>query len=192
MRILPVLFSFFFIIINANAQSFVYETSDRQSFKLRPGHHTQFQYVMVNRADFKHNSLFDIDENTRHFIIPFSGYYEAEAFFNFNPDTASIKDNRGGINFGLVHIRDGKQQYMAAARYTFDKTNQSEYTAVYVLPTIVYLKQGDIIAPAISSGYINTHLFYAHIGCPEKTDDCVSFSFKIRLISVEDGNTDFF
>src|SRR5690606_32033566 len=88
MRILPVLFSFFFII-NATAQSFVYETSDKQSFKLRSGHHTQFQYMMVNRADFKHNSLFDIDEHTRHFIIPFSGYYETEAFFNFNPDTAS-------------------------------------------------------------------------------------------------------
>lgn len=176
----------------ANAQSFVYETSEKQSFKLRAGHYSEFQYIMVNRADFKHNSLFDIDENTRHFIIPFNGYYEIEAFFNFNPDTASIKENRGGINFGLVHIRDGKEQYMASARYAFDKTNQNKYTPVYVVPTIVYLEKGDIIAPAISSGYIDSHLFYAHIGCDKQTDDCVSFSFKIKLISVEDGHSDFF
>lgn len=175
-----------------NAQSFVYETNEKQSFKLRAGHYSQFQYVQVNRADFKHNSLFAIDESTRHFIIPYSGYYEVEAFFNFNPDTASIADNRGGINFGIVHIRDGKEQYMAATRYTFDKTSQNTYNPIKILPTIVYLNQGDIIAPAISSGYINTHLFYAHFACESEEEDCASFSFKIKLISLEDGHTDFF
>lgn len=175
-----------------NAQSFVYETNEKQSFKLRTGHHSQFQYVQVNRADFKHNSLFAIDEDTRHFIIPYSGYYEVEAFFNFNPETASIKENRGGINFGLVHIRDGKEQYMAATRYTFDHTNQNIYNPINVLPTIVYLQQDDIIAPAVSSGYLNSHLFYAHFGCDKKEEDCLSFWFTIKLISIEDGDTDFF
>lgn len=176
----------------SNAQSFTYSTNKKQSFQLRKGQYNDFQYVMLDKSDITFNTLFDIDNNTQQLIIPYDGYYEVEAFFCFNPDTASIKDNRGGINFGLVHIRDNKPQYMAASRFTFDKTNQDTYSKIDVLPTIVYLQQGDVIAPAVSTGYINTHLFYTHIGCPKAKNNCVSFSFNIRLISTENGSTDFF
>lgn len=176
----------------SNAQSFTYSTHKKQSFQLRKGQYNDFQYVMLDRSDITLNTLFDIDNATQQLIIPYDGYYEVEAFFNFNPDTASIKHNRGGINFGLVHIRDNKSQYMAASRFTFDKTNQDNYSPIEVLPTIVYLQQGDVVAPAISTGYVDTHLFYTHVGCSKTIDNCVSFSFNIRLISTENGSTDFF
>lgn len=166
--------------------SFSYKTNQQQTFNLRVGQKI-FHYVKMDKKDIVHNTLFVIDDATDRLIIPENGFYEITASFHFNPSTSVIKYNRGGVNFGVVQISDNNEQYIAATRQSFDQDNQDLFSRITVYPTIVYLQQGVVIAPAISSGLIGNVLLSCVLGCDRKHKDCVSFSMNIKLISDEDA-----
>ena len=166
--------------------SFSYKTNQQQTFNLRVGQKT-FHYVKMDKKDIVHNTLFVIDDATDRLIIPEHGFYEITAFFHFNPSTSDIKYKRGAVNFGVVQISDNNEQYIAATRQSFDQDNQDLFSRITVYPTIVYLQQGVVIAPAISSGLIGNVLLSCVLGCDRKNKDCVSFSMNIKVISDEDA-----
>lgn len=183
------IFFLFFVLcsfIGWAQPSFSYKTNQQQTFNLRVGQKT-FHYVKMDKKDIVHNTLFVIDDATDRLIIPENGFYEITASFHFNPSTSVIKYNRGGVNFGVVQISDNNEQYIAATRQSFDQDNQDLFSRITVYPTIVYLQQGVVIAPAISSGLIGNVLLSCVLGCDRKNKDCVSFSMNIKLISDEDA-----
>lgn len=168
-------------------QTFTYKTSKQQYFNIRPGTDKIFHYLKMDKQDIVFNSLFVIDESTRKLTIPENGYYEVSASFHFNPNTSVIKFNRSGVNFGIVQIAEGVEQYIAATRKSFDQDNQDLFTRIEVYPTIVYLQKDAVVAPAISAGLLGNVLLGCEIGCNRKNKKCTSFSMNIKLISDEEG-----
>lgn len=181
------LFLIFFPILGFSQESFSYKTHKQQVFNIRPGADKVFHYIKMDKQDIVSNSLFVIDENTQKLVIPENGFYEITASFHFNPSTSVIKFNRGGVNFGVVQIAEGVEQYVAATRKSFDQDNQDLFSRIEVYPTIVYLTKDAVIAPAISSGLLGNPLLSSVLGCPRKDKNCVSFSMNIKLISDEDS-----
>lgn len=181
------LFLMLFPILSFSQESFSYKTNKQQTFNIRPGAEKVFHYIKMDKQHIVNNTLFVIDENTQKLIIPENGFYEIEASFHFNPSTSVIKFNRGGVNFGVVQIAEGVEQYVAATRKSFDQDNQDKFSRIEVYPTIVYLQKDAVIAPAISSGLLANVLLGCEIGCTRKNKNCVSFSMNIKLISDEDG-----
>lgn len=181
------LFLMFFPILSFSQESFNYKSSKQQFFNLRPGTDKTFHYIRMDKQEIVSNSLFVIDETTQKLVVPESGYYEITASFNFNPNTSVIKYNRGGVNFGIVQIADGVEQYVAATRKSFDQDNQDQFSRIEVYPTIVYLQKDAVIAPAIGAGLIGNPLLSCEIGCKRKDKNCTSFSMNIKLISDQDG-----
>lgn len=171
-----------------NAQEiFHYASNATQFFNLRPGTDKTFHYIQMNKAHIVKNTLFVIDEKTEKLTIPENGYYEISASFQFNPSTSVIKYSRGGVNFGIVQIANGIEQYVAATRKSYNQENQDTFTVINVHPTIVYLEKDAVVAGAISAGLINKPLLSCELGCPKKKKDCVSFSMTIKLISDAEG-----
>lgn len=170
----------------AQQPGFHYKTRNSQTFRIRPGTDKTFHYVHMEKKDIVENSLFSIDDATKKLVIPKSGYYELSAMFRFNPSTSNIRYNRGGLNFGIVGINEGIEQYVAATRKSFNKDNQDAFSVVVVYPTIVYLPKDTAVAPAISAGLIGNVLLGCELGCG-KQKSCVSFEWKIKQISDEEG-----
>src|SRR5690554_7929540 len=119
---------------------FYYKTSDHQSFRIRPGTEKTFHYINLDRAQIVTNSMFVIDNSTKKLIIPENGFYEITAIFNFNPHTSTIKNNRGGVNFGIVQISENLEQFIAATRKSFNGDNQDGFSVIKIYPTIIYLQ----------------------------------------------------
>src|SRR5690554_5506422 len=168
------IFFLFFVmcsIAGRTQPSFSYTSNKQQTFNLRVGQKA-FHYVKMDKADIVNNSLFPIDNTTDRLVIPENGFYEITASFHFNPSTSVIKYNRGGVNFGVVQISDNNEQYIAATRKSFDQDNQDLFSRITVYPTIVYLQEGVVIAPAISSGLIGNVLLSCILGCERKNKDC--------------------
>ncbi|WKW46232.1 hypothetical protein P3875_10700 [Myroides sp. JBRI-B21084] len=171
-----------------NAQeTFHYQGNATQFFNLRPGTDKTFHYIQMNKAHIIKNTLFAIDEKTEKLLIPESGYYEISASFQFNPSTSVIKYSRAGVNFGIVQIASGIEQYVAATRKSYDQENQDDFSIIKVHPTIVYLEKDAVVAGAISAGLLSNPLLSCELGCPKKKKECVSFSFTIKLISDGEG-----
>lgn len=166
---------------------FYYKTSDHQSFRIRPGTEKTFHYINLDRAQIVTNSMFVIDNSTKKLIIPENGFYEITATFNFNPHTSTIKNNRGGVNFGIVQISENLEQFIAATRKSFNGDNQDGFSIIKVYPTIVYLQAGVAVAPAINSGLMGNALLGCEIGCEKRNKNCTSFEWYIKLISKEDA-----
>lgn len=175
----------------AQQPGFHYSTANPQTFRIRPGTDKTFHYVNMDRKDIVENSLFNIDDKAKKLIIPQNGFYEISALFRFNPSTSNIKYNRGGLNFGIVAINAGVEQYVAATRKSFNKDNQDEFSIVKVYPTIVYLQKDIVLAPAISAGLIGNVLLGCELGCG-KRKPCVSFEWKIKQISNEEGHQKYY
>lgn len=186
----------FFLLMSCNffaqKSEFLYQANAYQTFRIRPGTEKIFHYIKMNKADIKRNTLFKIDEDSKKLVIPKNGYYEISAFFNFNPSTSNIKNNRGGLNFGMVQVTENQEIYIASVRKSFNKENQDIYSHINLLPTIVYLQKDMVIAPAISSGLIGNVLLGCELGCDKKDKGCTSFQFKIKLISNESGSQKYF
>lgn len=180
-------FCMLFFVANLFAQQPLlhYKTNAHQIFRLRPGTEKTFHYVKMDKADMVQNTLFMVNDTTKKLMIPQDGFYEISAMFHFNPNTSNIKYNRGGINFGIVQVSEGNEQYIAATRKSFDKENQSEYSTIIVQPTIVYLQKDVVVAPAISAGLLANVLLAAEIGCEKKNKNCTSFEWTIKRISNE-------
>jgi len=176
-----------FPLVGFSQESFSYKTHKQQFFNLRPGTDKTFHYVKMDKQEIVSNTLFVIDETTQKLTIPENGYYEISASFHFNPNTSVIKFNRGGVNFGVVQIAEGVEQYVAATRKSFDQKNQDEFSRIEVYPTIVYLQKDAVVAPAISAGLLGNVLLSCEIGCNRKNKNCTSFSMNIKLISDQDG-----
>lgn len=181
------LFLMLFPLIGFSQESFSYKTNKQQFFNLRPGTDKTFHYLKMDKQDIVSNTLFVIDETTQKLTIPENGYYEITASFHFNPSTSVIKFNRGGVNFGIVQIFDGVEEYVAATRKSFDQDNQDQFSRIEVYPTIVYLPKDAVIAPAISAGLLGNVLLSCEIGCNRRNKNCTSFSMSIKLISDQDG-----
>lgn len=182
-----ILLLFFLIPFKSLAQQplFQYKTSDQQFFKIHRGTDKTFHYIKIDRGQIVSNTLFEIEETTTKLAIPQDGFYEIKATFHFNPNTSLIKNNRGGINFGIVQISEGNEQYIAATRKSFDESNQMIFSTITVYPTIVYLQKDVVVAPAISSGLIGNVLLGCEIGCEKKNKNCTTFEWEIKLISSE-------
>src|SRR5690606_36979731 len=141
----------------------------------------------MGKKDVVHNALFVIEDVTDRLIIPENGFYEITASFHFNSSTSVMKYKMGAVTLGVVEISDNNEQYIAATRQSFDQDNQDLFSRITVYPTIVYLQQGVVIAPAIRSGLIGNVLLSCVLGCDRKNKDCVSFPMNIKLISDEDA-----
>jgi|SRR5690554_38721 len=178
---------FLFCNISIAQPQFYYRTSDHQSFRIRPGTHHTFHYIQLDRGQIATNTLFEIDNATKKLIIPQNGFYEITATFHFNPHTSTIKNNRGGVNFGIVQISEDLEQYVAATRKSFNEDNQDGFSTIKVYPTIVYLQEGVAVAPAINSGLMGNVLLGCEIGCEKKNKNCTSFEWYIKRISDEDA-----
>lgn len=178
--------------VSAQKKDFVYEAHAYQIFRIRPGTEKIFHYIKMDKEHIKKNSLFKIDSETQKLIIPINGFYEISASFNFNPNTSKIKNNRGGLNFGIVQISENQEVYIASTRKSFQKEDQDCFSRITLNPTIVYLQKDMIVAPAISSGLIANVLLGSEIGCDKKDKNCTSFEFKIKLISNENGGQKYF
>ncbi|HUH25128.1 MAG TPA: hypothetical protein VLY87_00745 [Flavobacterium sp.] len=161
-------------------------------FKIHRGTDKIFHYLKIDRAQIVTNTLFEIEETTKKLTIPQDGFYEIKATFHFNPNTSLIKNNRGGVNFGIVQISEENEQYVAATRKSFDKDNQMEFSTITVYPTIVYLQKDVVVAPAVSSGLIGNVLLGCEIGCEKKNKNCTSFEWEIKLISSEKAYQKYF
>ncbi|WCM40940.1 hypothetical protein MG290_08170 [Flavobacterium sp. CBA20B-1] len=181
------LFLVFFPLTIFSQETFSYKSNKQQFFNLRPGTDKTFHYIQMDKADITLNTLFLIDANTEKLIIPEDGYYELSASFYFNPSTSVIKFNRAGVNFGIVQIFDGVEEYVAATRKSFDQDNQDEFSRIEVHPTIVYLSKDAVVAGAISAGLLGNPLLSCELGCNRKNKNCTSFAMTIKLISDQDG-----
>lgn len=185
MKYLVVVFLMMMQVCVAQKQSFVYKTNNQQFFRIRPGTEKTFHYLNMQKQDIVQNSLFAIDEHSKKLIIPQDGFYEISASFHFNPSTSNIKNNRGGLNFGIVQITKDTEVYVAATRKSFTKENQDRFSRIVVQPTIMYLYKDAVVAPAISSGLLGNVLLGCEIGCDKKHKKCTSFEWTIKLISNE-------
>ena len=181
------LFLVFFPLTIFSQETFLYKSNKQQFFNLRPGTDKMFHYIQMDKKDIKQNTLFVIDETTEKLVIPENGYYEISATFHFNPNTSMIKFNRGGVNFGVVQIFNGVEEYVAATRKSFDQDNQDTFSRINVHPTIVYLQKDTVVAGAISAGLLANPLLSCELGCPKKEKNCTSFAMTIKLISDQDG-----
>lgn len=175
----------------AQQPTFHYRSKNAQTFRIRPGTDKTFHYVHMDKKDIVENSLFTIDDTAKKLIIPQNGFYEISALFRFNPSTSNIKYNRGGLNFGIVVISEGVEQYAAATRKSFNKENQDQFSIVRVYPTIVYLQKDMVVAPAISSGLIGNVLLGCELGCGRQKS-CISFEWELKQISNEEGHQKYY
>lgn len=191
MKYFTVLFFTISTFCFAQQSIFHYRTNNSQTFRIRPGTDKTFHYVNMDRKDIVENSLFDIDDTAKKFIIPQNGFYEISALFRFNPSTSNIRYNRGGLNFGIVVISEGVEQYVAATRKSFSKDNQDRFSVVRVYPTIVYLQKDMVVAPAVSAGLIGNVLLGCELGCGRQKS-CISFEWKIKQISNEEGHQKYY
>lgn len=192
MRFFAFLFLLFQTICFAQQSLFHYKTSDKQTFNIQRGTKEIFHYLKIDRGQIEENTLFEIDNSTKKMVIPQDGFYEIKASFNFNPNTTLIKNNRGGVNFGIVQISEENEQFIAATRKSFDQENQTIFSKIKVYPTIVYLQKGVAVAPAVNSGLMGTILLGSEIGCDKKERNCVSFEWEIKLISSEKAYQKYF
>jgi|GEM_PF-1233015 len=175
----------------AQSPEFHYKTRNSQTFRIRPGTEKTFHYVSMDKKDIVENTLFSIDNETKKLVIPENGFYEISGSFRFNPSTSNIRYNRGGLNFGIVGINAGVEQYVAATRKSFDKDDQDDFSIIVVYPTIVYLQKDVVVAPAISAGLIGNVLLGCELGCG-KQKSCTSFEWKIKRISNEEGHQKYY
>lgn len=171
---------------------FHYESSKGQYFKFHPGANKKFLYVKLDRNDIEFNSIFDINESTQKLIIPVSGYYEISGRYHFDLRTGNVKNSRAGINFGFVQIKNGIEEYIAATRISYTEYNQDGFMNIYIDPTIVYLEQGVVIAPAISTGLLDKPIVNAYLGCKTNETNCTAFEWSLKRISNEASSQKYF
>lgn len=173
------------VLCAAQTKQFVYKTKKTQSFNIHPSTEKLFHYIKMQKQNVVVNTLFSTEDKINKMTIPEDGYYEISATLNFNPQTSLIKHNRGGLNFGIVQISEGTEQYVAASRKSFDKDTEDVFSQINVLPTIVYLQKGVLVAPALTSGLLARVLVNSEMGCDKKNKNCTTFQWSIKLISNE-------
>lgn len=171
---------------------FHYESSNEQYFKFHPGANKKFMYVNIDRNDILFNSLFEIDNKTQKLIIPVSGFYEVSGYLHFDLRTGNLKNARAGMNFGFVQIKNGIEEYIAGTRISYTEKNQDVFMDIYIDPTIIYLEQGVIVAPAISTGLLDKPILNAYLGCEKNTKDCTAFQWSLKRISNEESSQKYF
>lgn len=164
---------------------FHYVHDHEQRFRLRPGASKNHITVSLDKSKIVHNSLFILTNDSKQIIIPSSGFYEISGNFHFNLNTGNIKYNRAGINFGFIQIVSGKETFIASTRFSYKNENQEGFLNISVQPTIVYLEKDVIIAPVISSGFLDNVVLDAKLGCEKNTNNCKSFEWLIKKISDE-------
>lgn len=192
MKYLVFIFCMMNVFCQAQSKSFVYKTQKKQNFSIHPSTEKLFHYIKIYKQDVVLNTLFNDDEKNYKLIIPEDGFYEIAATFNFNPQTSLIKHNRGGLNFGVVQISEGTEQYIAATRKSFNKDTEDVFSEINLYPTIVYLQKGVLIAPAISSGLLARVLVNSELGCDKKNKNCTTFQWSIKLISDEKSHQKYY
>ena len=194
MKLLYSLFALFFVLpFQAQEYAFFhYESSKEQYFKFHPGANKKFLYVNLDRNDIIFNSLFEIDANTQKLIIPQNGYYEISGYFHFDLRTGNLKNSRAGMNFGFVQIKNGVEEYIAGTRISYTENNQDVFMDIYIDPTIIYLEQGVVIAPAISTGLLDKPILNAFLGCKNNTKECTAFEWSLKRISNEESSQKYF
>ena len=185
MKYLVFIFCMMNVLCHAQSKSFVYKSHKKQSFNIHPSTEKLFHYIKMQKQDVFLNTLFSSDDKIDKLTIPEDGFYELTATFNFNPQTSLIKHNRGGLNFGIVQISEGNEQYVAATRKSFDKDTEDVFSEINLYPTIVYLQKGVLVAPALTSGLLARVLVNSELGCDKKDKNCVTFQWSIKLISNE-------
>lgn len=171
---------------------FLYESSANQYFRFHPGASKKMLYVNMDRNDIVFNSIFNIDERTSKLIIPSSGFYEISGYYHFNLNTGNVKNSRAGINFGFVQIKSGIEEYIASKRVSYTENTQNLYSDIYIHPTIVYLEEGVVIAPAVSTGLLDKPIVNGHIGCEKNNKDCISLKWSLKKISNETNSQKYF
>lgn len=171
---------------------FHYESSHQQYFKFHSGANKKMLYVNMDRNDIVFNTLFEINESTKKLIIPQSGFYELSGFYRFNLNTGNINGTRAGINFGFVQIKSGIEEYIAGTRISYTNKTQDQFLDVHIYPTIIYLDEGVVIAPVLSTGLLDKPIVNAEIGCPKSDKNCISFKWSLKKISDEASQQKYF
>lgn len=170
----------------AQEQKFFYYTHNlEQEFKLRSNSAMIYLPVHLDRNEIKYNTLFEIDSKTTQLKIPESGVYEISGFFNFNLNTGSVENSRSGINFGFIQNFNDIESFIASTRFSFNKETQSGFRKVEVYPTIIFLKKGTVLFPAITSGLLDKPIFGAKLGCDKSDKECITFEWKVVKIADE-------